>query len=142
METVNPDAISAIVVAVLGIGAVGLQYGWRRDRRRDRARQDLHLLHDLPEESGVRQELLAHIDGQIRDVIASEAEMTRSMTGVTLAIVFLAGGGWLIYLAIADRGWWYLTLAAAIPIVMLGAVGLSQDSRRRRRDDRGRPLET
>lgn len=128
-------ALSGVAVAVLRL--VGVRSS--RGRRRDQIKRDLEIVQLLPEASAARSELLAHIEDSLNVLIKDERERRRNPSGVVLGLVLVGIAGWAA--SAATRGgsaWWWLL---AIPLGAIGLFGAVDDATRRRRDERGRPIE-
>ncbi|WBB70584.1 hypothetical protein [Micromonospora sp. WMMD812] len=136
------DLVAQIIVGVLGaLAAVLPLLGSRQVRRtrRDDLRLDVELLTQIPD-GPVRQKLERHILATLDEIEAAK-ERRRDPLGVTLALILIAsstfGGIWFI----REGGWWLLGLVAVAFVFTLGAVGLAQDVSKRKRDQKGRPIE-
>jgi hypothetical protein len=136
------DNVSKVVIASAGaVAAAAKVIGDMRatSSRREQIRKDIELLNLLDVSSTARVALAAHVDGAILQLIEDEAEKRRDPTGVALAFFFLLLALWSGISAFAADGskWWLLL---AVPSLLLGLVGLSQDGVRRKRDERNRAI--
>ena len=128
---------SNLVIAALGVVAAWVQT--RRSQRGSRAqlRQDVELLNLLPQESTSRSALLAHIDQQVAQVLRSESELTRDLSGALLAVFMLLAALALAIAAFRERGVWWLLL---IPVILFGGAacyGIGDSLPKRKRDEKG-----
>jgi hypothetical protein len=129
--------VTPVAVSVIGVAGSWLQVHRGRPHGRDLLKQDLKILKQLPEESTARQRLLEHIDNEVISLIESDEEKTRRPTGIVLAVAFLGLAIFLLVEAITRAGWWWWLVLPAAVIGIFGAVGLSQDAVRRKRDEKG-----
>jgi hypothetical protein len=132
--------VTPVAVAVIGVGGSWLQVHRGRQRRRDLLKHDLEILKELPAESKARERLLEHIDKAILSIIESDEEKTRRPLGIVLAIMFLGFAIFLLVEAIIRGSWWWWLLLPAAVTAIFGAVGLSQDAVRRKRDEKGNAI--
>ena len=127
---------SGIVVAVIGaLGAVAQTR--RRPNVREQIKSDIEIHRSLPAESKMGQKFLERIDDEIAALIRLEQESSRDVSGVVLACVLLAAGGWTTYLAVAAGGAWLLFLIGTGLLIIFGLVGLTESLPRVRRDEKG-----
>ncbi|MFJ7217038.1 hypothetical protein [Amycolatopsis sp. NPDC098790] len=134
------DTWSKILVAALGTIAAGLKI-WEIYRARSARLSELKSLMDianlLPDGSDARDTVTRHVEIRLASFVSDEQTKRRDPTGISLGLIFIAGGGWLVYTAITTSPWWWFLAA---PVLILGGVGFTQDVSRRERDARGRPL--
>ncbi len=132
--------MTPVAVAVIGVGGSWLQVRRGRPRGRDLLKHDLEILKQLPEDSKARERLLEHIDKEILSIIESDEEKALRPLGIVLAIAFLGLAIFLLVEAIIRGGWWWWLLLPAAVTASFGAVGLSQDAVRRKRDEKGNAI--
>ena len=130
--------IAALVGAVIAVPKIVDAFRGRPSRR-DRIRKDVELLGLLSPESDAKAKLPEFVDQEIIALIEDETEKRRDPTGIVLATALTGISVWLIVTVIAGdtSAWWLLV---AVPFLLLGVVGFSQDAIPRRRDERGRPI--
>jgi hypothetical protein len=121
--TIRATSVTPIIAA--GLGAAGSLFAFLRGRTdpRDVIKKDLDLLAMLPEVSPVRSQLLRHVEDSIKSLIHSEDQLRRDPLSVVLGLIFLALGGYLIYVAYTESGWFRFFYLAAAPFVAFGLYG-------------------
>lgn len=107
-------------------------------RRRRLIQQDLDLYERLPEDSSARQVLLEHIERSVAQLTTDDTTKRRDPFGMTLAGLFLLGGGLLIYVGWNARSWAWVWWISGVVCLLLGAGGMAQDGIKAGRDERGR----
>src|SRR5665213_4486975 len=100
----NANAISAIVIAVVGAATAIFQA--RRGHRglRGQIEKDLELLSNLPSGSTAAQPLADRIDKSVLRLLDEEEDLRRDPAGVAVAIVLFVIGGALIAAGVHYRG--------------------------------------
>jgi len=134
---VEGKTIAAVIggAATVAAALLTLAREWSARRgRRSVIQQDLEILRALPESSGVRTELQAHIEQSILGFIEGERRNSRDMQGTVIALVLTAGAFWLVMLALDDH--WYLW-PLGVFVGLLGVVGFFESVKSRPRDARG-----
>ncbi|MGI9194587.1 MAG: hypothetical protein ACR2FO_08805 [Actinomycetota bacterium] len=131
-------ALVAIASVASVVGVVReIARSTRRHRRRDWIIKDLDILKLLPDASEARPRLEAHINREVMQLVDDEEQKRRDPFGIVLAVIFIALAAWTAFLAYqGSHGW----LVAAVPLALLGVVGLAQDAVPRKRNEKGRPL--
>ncbi|KAA1426466.1 hypothetical protein [Nocardioides antri] len=125
--------------APLAVAALGASRG--PGALRSRLRHDVDMLDKLPEGTAARASMLGYLDEQISRIRKLDAEATRDVTasvlGAVLALVFIWGAIWLI-----DReDWWWQIMAAGPAVLALAAlIYLFEAVQRVPRDDKGHPI--
>lgn len=98
----------------------------------------LDIAKELPEKGSARATAFAYVESRVERFIKDEKTKSRDPVGMTVAVLFLAGGGWSCYAAATGGAWYWWALAGFL--LLFGAVGFAQDGVRRERDSKGRPL--
>lgn len=137
----SEENLTTLVVAVVGLFGALIQKLRSGRNERDHIEQDLRILAALPPESKYAGPLLESVESRIAAYTA-RSEARRDALGLSLAIAFLALGGYLIFRGFAGDGWWRLAILPGVALMLLGATGWSQDGVKRVRDARGRPIKT
>ena len=128
-----------VVAGITGIAAVAKVVLDRSHvgGTRSRIRRDLDLLERMPD-GDAKIALGDFIDRRVLALVEDEQTKSRDASGIVLAVLFLALAAWMSAQALSSDGfstWWVF----AVPLGLLGFVGLSQDAIPRERDERGRP---
>ena len=116
--------------------AVRVRYAKSIERRR--VESNLDLFDRLPAESEVRDELIKHIDADVREVLQNEGRLRTDPSGIVLALALIVGAGLLALGAYNAESWRWLWILGAVATGLLGLVGFTSDIQRVERDHRGR----
>ncbi|WCO67053.1 hypothetical protein PO878_21415 [Iamia majanohamensis] len=137
MDLAPLAGIATAAAAVFGRLLPGRAVG---GRRREVILRDLDLFDRLPESSSARKVLLDHIERSVIQLTLDETTKRRNPSGMTLAAMFLIGGGLLVYVGWNARGWEWTWWISGVFCLALGAFGLVQDATRAERDEKGRRI--
>lgn len=86
------------------------------------------------------QRFLERIDDEIASIIRLESEASRDTSGLIVACVLLAAGGWTTFVVLAAGHSWLWFLLGTIFLVLLGLAGLGESLPRVRRDEKGNKI--
>ena len=136
-DGIGADTVAQVLVALLAV--VGAAFQVRRGGRsaRSEVKENIELLGMLPESSGVKAELLAHIDASIRKLIGEESDARRDPVGIGLGLFFLLGAAASFVAGLRGSNWRF---AVAALVGVLGAVGFPQAMAKTQRDAKGNPV--
>ncbi|MFD3402543.1 hypothetical protein ACFWUU_17800 [Kribbella sp. NPDC058693] len=137
------ELVGQIVVAIGGVLSAGVPLIGNRNNRkslRDDADRDIAAMNALPETHPARDAYDALIKRQaVR--MSAELDLRRDPFGIGLAVAFIvigSLGGVLIFQDQSISRWWLIGVALAF---LFGSAGLAQDASKRKRDDKGRPVD-
>jgi hypothetical protein len=98
---------------------------------------DLEMWEKLPSPSASRDELLAHVDRRVRQLIKDEVEKRRDVSGMTIGAVMTGLFGWLGWWAWDSGGAWRWFEVPIVFLLIVGVVGFFTSLRRSVRDEKG-----
>ncbi|WP_371795618.1 hypothetical protein [Streptomyces sp. NBC_01718] len=127
-----------VVVAFLATIGILINRSYKNPQGRERVKLDLEILELLPQESGVRSQLLKHVETSIRRIITVEDVNRRDPAGMTAGALSVLGSGGLFYGGASnDRWWWWF---AAAYVLVGGVVIFCRGFKKRQRDIGGSPV--
>lgn len=139
------ELAAQIAVAVLGLLSAIIPLARTRSVRRGlraNLQADISILRELPKDvdQSTQDAFVQHIE-RMTNRLAQDDQRTRDPTGITLALIFIAGAIAGAYFVIQAGGNWLYLLIPVVLVFILGAVGLSQDGKRSSRDESGNATE-
>jgi hypothetical protein len=134
------DTWPKVLVSALAVVAGALKL-WEIYRARTARLTELKTLLEvadlLPDESAAKSIATAHVERRLAGFVKDEQEKRRNAAGMTLALLFIVFSGTAAYGAIFESRWWWIP---AVPFLIFGFVGFSQDGVKRERDAKGRAI--
>ena len=128
--------LTAAFAAIVGLTA--LIRDWTATQGlRTRIKQEMELLDRLPDSSSMRDELAAHIDRGIAQLVGQEQEERRDPGGIVLALFLAAFTTWTIVRGVDGTDLWFVATAI---LGLLTIAGFAISVPKVRRDERGRAL--
>ena len=140
MWGLSDEALGAIVGALALVVAAAFQGPklWR-NRRTDILR-DLEIYDSLPDESGAKAKLLAHIDAEVL-TLSGNGVKTRNPASAGLGVAFIVVAGLLAYLVLASEQPWFWVIAPVVLFfALLGVFGTFEGLTKKHRDASGKPI--